>query len=73
MSSRFEQLLISYFSAVNAAYRLGAFGFMASDDLTKENENANAGLLDQRFAVEWIQKNIAAYARSLDLNLGCRY
>ncbi|KAF9466758.1 Carboxylesterase family-domain-containing protein [Collybia nuda] len=49
------------FIAINPAYRLGAFGFIASEDLTKENETANAGLLDQRFAVEWVKKNIAAF------------
>jgi carboxylesterase type B len=56
----FAWTFIFDFSAVNAAYRLGAFGFMASAGLTKEKENANAGLLDQRFAVEWVKENIAA-------------
>lgn len=32
---------------------MGAFGFLAG-----ANQTANVGLLDQRFALEWIQKNI---------------
>ncbi|KAI9154858.1 putative cholinesterase [Paramyrothecium foliicola] len=45
------------FIAVNVGYRLGALGFMAHQDLP----SANAGLLDQRLALQWIQKNIAAF------------
>ncbi|KAJ7098313.1 Alpha/Beta hydrolase protein [Mycena epipterygia] len=46
------------FIAVNVAYRLGGFGFMASDALTAEGQHANAGLLDMRMAFEWVQANI---------------
>ncbi|KAJ7462028.1 Alpha/Beta hydrolase protein [Mycena latifolia] len=49
------------FIAVNIAYRLGAFGFMASDALTPEGQHANAGLLDMRLAFEWVQANIAHF------------
>ncbi|KAI9673998.1 MAG: hypothetical protein M1817_002204 [Caeruleum heppii] len=42
------------FVALN--YRLGAFGFLAG-----ENIDANAGLLDQRLALEWIQKHISKF------------
>lgn len=38
-------------------YRLGALGFMAHPNLP----TANAGLLDQRMALEWVKKNIAAF------------
>jgi carboxylesterase type B len=45
-------------SAVNVGYRLGAFGFMASEALTAEGQHANAALLDMRMAFEWVQANI---------------
>lgn len=41
-------------------YRLGAFGFLASPEVNKRGV-LNAGLLDQRLALEWIQENIAAF------------
>ncbi|EEB92661.1 hypothetical protein MPER_08797, partial [Moniliophthora perniciosa FA553] len=41
------------FIAVNVGYRLGGFGFMASEDLEAEGQPANAGLLDQRMGMEW--------------------
>lgn len=37
--------------------QLGAFGFLSSEDV-KTGGSLNAGLLDQRFSLEWIQKNI---------------
>ncbi|KAE9379793.1 alpha/beta-hydrolase [Stipitochalara longipes BDJ] len=40
------------FVAMN--YRLGLFGWLSGSD----NVTANAGLLDQRLALEWVQKNI---------------
>ncbi|KAK9423354.1 putative Acetylcholinesterase [Seiridium unicorne] len=45
------------FLGVAFNYRLGAFGFLSSEDV-KANGTLNAGLLDQRFALEWIQENI---------------
>lgn len=39
------------------AIQLGAFGFLSSEDV-KTDGALNAGLLDQRFSLEWIQKNI---------------
>ncbi|KAH6654742.1 acetylcholinesterase precursor [Truncatella angustata] len=45
------------FLGVSLNYRLGALGFLSSEDV-KENGVLNAGLLDQQFALEWIQKNI---------------
>lgn len=41
-------------------YRLGAFGFLASDDVHKHGA-LNAGLLDMRFALEWTQKHISKF------------
>ncbi|WPH04316.1 Hypothetical protein R9X50_00720500 [Acrodontium crateriforme] len=41
-------------------YRLGAFGWMSGPTF-QENGTANVGLYDQRFALEWVQKNIAKF------------
>lgn len=38
-------------------YRLGLFGFLSGPTF-QINGTANAGLLDQRFALEWVQQNI---------------
>ena len=49
---------------VTVNYRLGIFGFFAHPELTKEsdrNSSGNYGLLDQIAALEWVQKNIAAF------------
>lgn len=43
------------FVALN--YRLGAFGFLAGPTLQADG-TANAGLLDQRLALEWVQEHI---------------
>ncbi len=45
-------------------YRLGLFGFLAHPDLTKESPqhaSGNYALLDQNAALQWVQKNIAAF------------
>jgi para-nitrobenzyl esterase len=45
-------------------YRLGAFGFLAHPELTRESDHhasGNYGLLDQIAAMRWVQKNIAAF------------
>ncbi|RDW89581.1 carboxylic ester hydrolase-15 [Coleophoma cylindrospora] len=39
-------------------YRLGMFGWQASPSFQSQNGTANAGLLDQRLALQWVQKNI---------------
>jgi carboxylesterase type B len=44
--------------AVN--YRLGFFGFAQSGELEKEGSE-NAGLRDQRLAIEWVRDNIAEF------------
>lgn len=41
-------------------YRLGVFGFAQSDSLRKEGSK-NAGLRDQRLALEWVGRNIGAF------------
>ena len=47
---------------VTINYRLGVFGFLAHPELTKEaGHSGNYGLLDQRAALQWVQKNIAAF------------
>lgn len=48
------------FITVEIQYRLGAFGYLASPEV-KTNGKLNAGLLDQRFALEWVQKHIARF------------
>jgi para-nitrobenzyl esterase len=49
---------------VTINYRLGKFGFMAHPELSKEsghNASGNYGLMDQIAALQWIQRNIAAF------------
>lgn len=41
-------------------YRLGVFGFLGGSTIA-DNGARNAGLLDQRSALEWIQRNIRAF------------
>ena len=53
---------------VSINYRVGPFGFMAHPELSKEQNNAsgNYGLLDQIAALQWVQKNIAAFGGNPD-------
>jgi para-nitrobenzyl esterase len=49
---------------VTVAYRLGPLGFLALPELTAESpqhSSGNYGLMDQIAALEWIQRNIAAF------------
>jgi carboxylesterase type B len=48
------------FVSVIIQYRLGAFGFLGGNDV-KEDGALNAGLLDQNFALKWVQSNIAKF------------
>ncbi len=49
---------------VSVEYRTGALGFMAHPELTKENKeghSGNYGILDQIFALQWVQRNITNF------------
>ena len=46
--------------AVNVQYRLGVYGFLGSEEICADG-SPNAGLLDQRAALEWVRRNIAAF------------
>lgn len=49
---------------VTLNYRLGALGFLAHPELDEESAyggSGNYGLLDQIAALEWVQRNIAAF------------
>jgi para-nitrobenzyl esterase len=48
---------------VTIAYRLGAFGFLAHSELTRESGRAsgNYGLFDAVAALKWVQANIAQF------------
>jgi para-nitrobenzyl esterase len=49
---------------VTINYRLGPLGFLALPELSKESTwgaSGNYGLLDQIAALEWVQRNIAAF------------
>jgi para-nitrobenzyl esterase len=49
---------------VTINYRLGVFGFFAHPDLSTESEHhasGNYAMLDQIAALQWVQKNIAAF------------
>jgi carboxylesterase type B len=45
---------------VSINYRLGAFGWSSGSTLAKDG-TPNAGLYDQRFALEWVQKYISRF------------
>lgn len=47
---------------VNLGYRLGVFGFLATQELLAEQGSAgNYGLMDQIKALRWVRENIAAF------------
>jgi len=48
---------------VTINYRLGVFGFLATEELAKENEGhaGNYGLMDMVAALLWVQQNIAGF------------
>jgi para-nitrobenzyl esterase len=50
---------------VSANYRLGVFGFMAHPAFDAAT-NGDLGLEDQRFAMAWVQRNIAAFGGDPD-------
>lgn len=49
---------------VSINYRVGVFGFFAHPELTRESPHkasGNYGIMDQVAALQWVQKNIAAF------------
>lgn len=46
--------------AVSTNYRLSAWGFLSSQELTGSGDT-NMGLRDQRLALHWLQENIASF------------
>jgi len=54
-----ERLLEEDIVLVTINYRLGPFGFLTTGD---DIAPPNAGILDQRMALRWVQENIAAFA-----------
>ncbi|MGB9232928.1 MAG: carboxylesterase family protein [Terriglobales bacterium] len=59
-----DQLAQKSVILVTIAYRLGPLGFLALPELTRESphhSSGNYGLMDQIAALEWIQRNIAAF------------
>ena len=54
---------------VTVNYRLGVLGYLAHPELTAESSEAasgNYGMLDQVAALEWVQRNIAAFGGDPD-------
>lgn len=54
---------------VTINYRLGALGFLAHPELSKETDrgvSGNYGLLDQLAAIKWVRRNIAAFGGDPD-------
>lgn len=45
---------------VNFNYRVGSWGFLASEKVRQDGD-LNAGLLDQRFALQWVQNYISMF------------
>ena len=59
-----ETLAASGVVRVNLAYRLGALGFLAHPELTRESGyggSGNYGLMDLVAGLQWVQRNIAAF------------
>ena len=59
-----ERLASKGVVVVSMNYRMGAFGFLAHPDLTKEaspHASGNYGLLDMVAALRWVKANIAAF------------
>ncbi|KAH0363182.1 carboxylesterase type B, partial [Aureobasidium melanogenum] len=48
------------FVGVAIQYRLGAFGFLSSDEVSRFG-TVNAGILDQTFALKWVQEYISSF------------
>ena len=53
---------------VSVNYRLNAFGFLTSTEISEESPEApaNFGLLDQQAGIKWVKRNIAAFGGDPD-------
>lgn len=58
--SQLQSYANNSFVSVIIQYRLAAFGFLASNDV-HDHGTLNAGLLDQHFALEWVQEHIEKF------------
>src|SRR5580700_3167359 len=57
-----ERLVKKGVIVVTINYRLGYLGFFAQSAIDAEGHlNANYGLMDQQFALKWVQRNIAGF------------
>lgn len=45
-------------------YRLGAFGWLGGPKFLHDEGTSNAGLLDQAFAMQWVENNIYFFGGS---------
>jgi carboxylesterase type B len=54
------------FVSVIIQYRLGAFGFLASDGVANNGGLLNAGLQDMRLALQWVQKYVDRFGGDPD-------
>ena len=57
---------------VNLNYRVGAYGFLAGQEIL-EGGSLNNGLLDQRKAMEWVQKYISLVINVVRVGLVLEY
>ncbi|KAF3043582.1 hypothetical protein E8E11_002787 [Didymella keratinophila] len=64
-----EKMARKGLTVVSINYRLGRIGFLAHPNLTAEsgtNSSGNYGLMDQIAALQWIQRNVAAFGGDPD-------
>ncbi|PSR85517.1 Alpha/Beta hydrolase protein [Coniella lustricola] len=54
------------FVLVLIQYRLGAFGWLSSDDLVNNGGVPNAGLHDMHFALQWVKQHIGQFGGDSD-------
>lgn len=61
-----EETPASLCAKVAHSYRLGAFGFMTSEELRAAGFKANSGFHDQKAALEWVKKFIGGFGGDPD-------
>jgi carboxylesterase type B len=42
-------------------YRVGAYGFLTTGDVERDDIDSNVGLLDQRMVLEWVQEHVGNF------------